>query len=84
MLRLPLSAVLIAIVLTSATGIGASPLVVVGVVVAYLTTLLLSRVTGLDARGRQTKAEQHDGDVPAAAGKGDDAIPTDRPSVVSP
>jgi len=87
MLRLPLSAVLIAIVLTSANGIGASPLVVVGVVVAYLTTLLLSRLTGIDTRGRETKAEphaQHDRDVPAGAGKDDAPVPADRPSVPSP
>ena len=83
MLRLPLSAVLIAVVLTSATGIGASPLVVVGVVVAYLTTLLLSRVTGLDARGRETKAKPHDGERPAAASRNDAAVPGDQPSVPS-
>jgi H+/Cl- antiporter ClcA len=42
MLRLPLSAVVLAIVLTSTGGLGASPLIIVAVVVAYLTTLALS------------------------------------------
>jgi H+/Cl- antiporter ClcA len=84
MLRLPLSAVLLAVVLTSATGIGASPLVVVGVVVAYLTTLLLSRVTGFETRGREDEAKPHDGERAAAAGKEDAAAPADRTSVPSP
>jgi H+/Cl- antiporter ClcA len=42
-LRLPLSAVLLALVLTSGAGHGVEPLVIMGVVVAYLTTLALSR-----------------------------------------
>jgi H+/Cl- antiporter ClcA len=42
-LRLPLSAVLLALVLTSGAGNGVEPLVITGVVVAYLTTLALSR-----------------------------------------
>lgn len=41
-LRLPLSAVVLAVVLTSGSGAGAGPLVIVGVVVAYLVTLGLS------------------------------------------
>jgi H+/Cl- antiporter ClcA len=41
-LRLPLSAVVLAILLTSGSGAGAGPLVIVGVVVAYLVTLGLS------------------------------------------
>ena len=41
-LRLPLSAVVLAVVLTSKAGLGAGPLIIVGVVVAYLTTLGLS------------------------------------------
>ena len=41
-LRLPLTAVIVAIVLTANSGVGAEPLVIVGVVVAYVTTLLLS------------------------------------------
>jgi H+/Cl- antiporter ClcA len=42
-LRLPLSAVLLALVLTNGAGKGVEPLVVVGVVAAYVTTLGLSR-----------------------------------------
>ena len=42
MLRLPLSAVVIAVLLTIEDGPGASPLIIVGVVVAYLVTNLLS------------------------------------------
>lgn len=41
-LRIPLSAVVLAILLTASTGPGAGPLVIVGVIVAYLTTLLLT------------------------------------------
>jgi hypothetical protein len=40
-LRLPLSAVVLATVLTSPAGLGVAPLIVVGVTVAYLTTLAL-------------------------------------------
>jgi H+/Cl- antiporter ClcA len=42
-LRLPLTAVVTALVLTAHSGVGAEPLVIVGVVVAYVVTLLLSR-----------------------------------------
>jgi H+/Cl- antiporter ClcA len=42
-LRLPLTAVVVATVLTANSGVGAEPLVIVGVVVAYVVTLLLSR-----------------------------------------
>ena len=41
--RLPLTAVVTASVLTAHSGAGAEPLVIVGVVVAYVVTLLLSR-----------------------------------------
>jgi H+/Cl- antiporter ClcA len=41
-LRLPLSAVVIATLLTAKTGAGAEPLTIIGVVVAYLVTLWLS------------------------------------------
>ena len=40
-LRLPLSAVVLAVLLTADSGAGSTPLVIVGVVVAYLTTLAL-------------------------------------------
>jgi hypothetical protein len=38
---LPLSAIVLATVLTPQAGLGVSPLIVVGVTVAYLTTLAL-------------------------------------------
>jgi H+/Cl- antiporter ClcA len=41
-LRLPLSAVVVATLLTSGAGLGAGPLVILGVVTAYLVTLGLS------------------------------------------
>jgi H+/Cl- antiporter ClcA len=41
-LRLPLSAVVLALLLTSKAGLGTSPLIIVGVVVAYLTALALA------------------------------------------
>ena len=40
-LQLPLSAVVIATLLTSKSGTGDEPLIIVGVVVAYLVTLAL-------------------------------------------
>jgi H+/Cl- antiporter ClcA len=42
-LRLPLTGVVLAVVLTLSAGAGAAPLIIIGVVVAYLTTLALSR-----------------------------------------
>jgi H+/Cl- antiporter ClcA len=41
-LRLPLSAVVMALLLTSKAGLGTGPLIIVGVVVGYLTTLAVS------------------------------------------
>jgi H+/Cl- antiporter ClcA len=46
-LKLPLSAIVIAAALTASGGAGSVPLIIVGVVVAYLATLALE---GLDAR----------------------------------
>jgi H+/Cl- antiporter ClcA len=45
-LRLPLSAIVLATVLTSKGGLGAGPLIILGVVVAYLVTLALDRHLG--------------------------------------
>ena len=42
MLRLPLSAIVLAVLLTYQGGLGSSPLIIVAVVVAYLVTNLLS------------------------------------------
>jgi H+/Cl- antiporter ClcA len=47
-LGLPLSAVVLAVMLTSQSGQGASPVIIVGVVVAYVTTRVLS---GLESSG---------------------------------
>jgi Voltage gated chloride channel len=44
-LRLPLSAVVLATISTSSAGLGVAPLIVVGVTVAYLTTLALPAPT---------------------------------------
>jgi H+/Cl- antiporter ClcA len=41
-LRLPLAAVVLALLLTATSGAGSAPLVIVGVVAAYLTTLAVS------------------------------------------
>lgn len=42
-LRLPLSAIVLATVLTSTAGSGQEPLIIVGVVVAYVVTLVISK-----------------------------------------
>lgn len=68
-LRLPLSAVVLAVLLTSDTGAGATPLVIVGVVVAYLTTIGLS--------GRQPSSA---GDAAA----GTETVPPSTPSAPPP
>jgi H+/Cl- antiporter ClcA len=60
-LRLPLSAVVLATLLTSTAGVGQEPLIIVGVVVAYLVTLLLSNASAK----RETAAA--DTAVPAAS-----------------
>lgn len=51
-LRLPLSAVVLGTLMTASAGVGDEPLIIVGVVVAYVVTLALSAV-----RWRQEKAE---------------------------
>jgi H+/Cl- antiporter ClcA len=53
-LRLPLAAVVLAILLTSNSGAGSSPLIIVGVVVAYLVTVALS--ARLESDGRDGEA----------------------------
>jgi hypothetical protein len=45
-LRLPLSSVMLATLLTAPSGQGSGPLVIVGVVVAYIATLVLTRPRG--------------------------------------
>lgn len=55
-LKLPLSAVVIATLLTAKSGPGQEPLIIVGVVVAYVVTLLISAVW---SRDRPTAAAAH-------------------------
>ncbi|HEV2922438.1 MAG TPA: chloride channel protein [Solirubrobacteraceae bacterium] len=60
-LRLPLSAVVVATVLTSKAGAGVEPLIIVGVVVAYVVATLLSDRRTAVARGADAAS-----DAPAA------------------
>jgi hypothetical protein len=60
-LRLPLSAIVIAALLTSKAGPGAEPLVIIAVVVAYLVTLRL-------AAFQAAKSTSRPGPAAAAAG----------------
>jgi H+/Cl- antiporter ClcA len=65
-LRLPLSAVVVATLLTSKAGSGAEPLIIVGVVVAYIVATVLSALgtaTPARANGDESTASQ----APAAA-----------------
>jgi H+/Cl- antiporter ClcA len=50
-LRLPLSAVVLATLLTDKAGVGAGPLIILGVVVAYLTISFISPPTVAEASG---------------------------------
>jgi hypothetical protein len=45
-LRLPLTAVILGVLLTSQSGAGSEPLIIVGVVVAYFTTVALGKAFG--------------------------------------
>jgi hypothetical protein len=49
-LRLPLSAIIIATLLCASAGVGVGPLVIVGVVAAYLTTLALEGKLGVPGK----------------------------------
>ena len=51
-LRLPLSAIVIASFLCGSAGPGTAPLVIVGVVVAYLATLMLEAELGSEDPAR--------------------------------
>lgn len=61
-LRLPLAALILAILLTSQSGLGAGPLIVVGVVVAYLVSL------GLTARFESDRPEVEPSPAPSPTG----------------
>jgi H+/Cl- antiporter ClcA len=68
-LRLPLSAVVLAALLTANTGAGALPLVIVGVVVAYVTSSFLSGPPAANgAAGGAANAAAADQAAPAAPG----------------
>jgi hypothetical protein len=58
-LRLPLSAIVLATLLTVQGGTGDEPLIIVGVVVAYLVTLMLSQLS-TDAGGTSPAAAATD------------------------
>jgi H+/Cl- antiporter ClcA len=67
-LRLPLSAVVIATLLTGSAGAGVAPLTIIGVVVAYLSTLGLSAFqTARTAHASPTEAEGASVSAPAPA-----------------
>jgi H+/Cl- antiporter ClcA len=66
-LRLPLSAIVLATLLTSPAGTGQEPLIIVGVVVAFLTVLGLS---GAESR----RAARSGGSPPAAGASGAPAM----------
>jgi chloride channel protein, CIC family len=73
-LRLPLSAVVLATLLTSKSGLADSPLIIVGVVVAYLTTMALSK--RLEAAAAAAAAEASGAAVTPSADKPADAALT--------
>jgi H+/Cl- antiporter ClcA len=56
MLRLPLSAVVMTMLLTAKTGGGVVPLIIVGVVVSYIVTLILPARAEARAQGRQARS----------------------------
>ncbi len=64
-LRLPLSCVVLASLLVSKSGAGAEPLIIVGVVVAYLVTIGLSKA--FDAAPDPPPAESAVAGAPAKA-----------------
>jgi H+/Cl- antiporter ClcA len=68
-LRLPLSAIVIASVLTANAGPGSEPLTIVGVVVAYLVTVWLSALSTAKAPGAAATADGTGGAPATAAAK---------------
>jgi hypothetical protein len=69
-LRLPLSAVVLATLLSSHAGTGDEPLIIVGVVVAYIVTLALSALgpaTAPEAESAAARAEVPDAGAAAPA-----------------
>ncbi|MBV9193852.1 MAG: chloride channel protein [Solirubrobacterales bacterium] len=78
-LRLPLTGVVIAALLTSKSGLGAEPLVIVGVVVSYLVTLLLSTPRRKPTPATETPAAVSPSEPAVAGGNGDSARAARRP-----
>lgn len=75
-LKLPLSAVVVATLLAGSSGAGVGPLIIVGVVVAHLTTLALSRRQAPAAASEQadsTLTRRAPRPAPAAGGAGSPA-----------
>ncbi len=60
-LRLPLSAIVLATLLTAKSGAGAAPLTIIGVVVAYLVTLRLSTLTAAKTTSAPAVAQEGPG-----------------------
>ncbi|MFL5869314.1 MAG: chloride channel protein [Thermoleophilaceae bacterium] len=65
-LRLPLAAIVLATLLTASAGAGATPLVVVGAVVAYLTSVLLFAPPGAETAS-EPEAQAAEGPSPVTA-----------------
>jgi H+/Cl- antiporter ClcA len=57
-LKLPLSGVVVATLLTKNSGVGAEPLIIVGVVVCYVATLVLSAASGGRRAGEEAGERQ--------------------------
>ena len=74
-LELPLSAVVLGVMMTSSTAPGASPLIIVGVVVAYLTIRALNQRLG-DGRPATARAPdpEHDSEEVAPPARAE-AVP---------
>ena len=66
-LRLPLSAIVIASLLTSKSGPGAEPLVIVGVAISYLATLKLSALQTAKSSTTPASSGSEPGPTPPAA-----------------
>jgi len=78
-LRLPLSAVVIASVLSAKSGLGAEPLVIVGVVVSYIVTVRLSAPAPAPAAG-DTPAIAPGGPVAAGGQVTRSNMPSENPA----
>ncbi len=65
-LRLPLSAVVIATLLSDRSGPGVGPLIIVGVVIAYLTAIVLDRRQAGKASADQAPADDTERRIPSS------------------